>query len=125
MKRIIAFQGIPCAVYTTEKTVVAPGGPDLDPETVVYAAWRWLYHCRPLFRPLTTLCLAFRRDMVRTKSFRMEVSLPARAAELPSSLWLHLQLVLSCDGEWLERVSFSSRPAQRNLPGRMRRVVFH
>ena len=30
MKRIIAFQGIPCAVYTTEKTVVAPGGPDLD-----------------------------------------------------------------------------------------------
>ena len=124
MTRMIEYDGIPCAVYTTEKTAVAPGGPDLPSDTVIYAAWRWLGRCRVLHHPLTALCFAFRRELVRGSSFQMEVSLPARAAELPSSLWLHLQLVLSCDGVWLERVSFSSRPAQRNLPGRMRRVVF-
>ena len=94
---MIEYDHIPCAVYTTEKTEVAPGGPDIPPETVIYAAWRWLGHCRVLYRPFTTLCLAFRRELVRGKSFHMEVSLPARAAGLPVADRLHLLLVLSCD----------------------------
>ena len=120
----IECNGIPCPVFTTEKTGVAPGGPALLPETVLYAAWRWLYRCRPLYRPFTTLCLAFRRGLVRERSLRMEVSLPARAAGLPADGRLHLLLVLSCEGVWLERVVFSPRLVLPGLPGRVRRVVF-
>lgn len=125
MTRMIEYDGIPCAVYTTEKTTVAPGGPDLPSDTVVYAAWRWLVHCRVLFRPLTALCLAFRRELVRGSSFQMEVSLPARAAGLPFKDRLHLLLVLSCNGVWLKQVVFSPRRVLTGLPGHVRRVVFH
>lgn len=125
MTRMIEYEGIACNVYTTFETTVTPGGPDLPAETVVYAAWRWLAHCRVLFRPLTALCLAFRRELVRGKSFRMEVSLPARAASLPSNDRLHLLLVLSCEGVWLNQVVFSPRMVLADLPGHVRRVVFH
>ena len=84
MTRMIEYEGIPCNVYTTSETTVAPGGPDLPNETVIYAAWRWLGHCNVLFHPLTTLCLAFRRGLVRGHTQQIEVSLPARAAHLPS-----------------------------------------
>lgn len=124
MFRMIEYDHIPCAVYTTEKTAVAPGGPDIPPETVIYAAWRWLGHCRVLYRPFTTLCLAFRRELVRGKSFHMEVSLPARAAGLPVADRLHLLLVFSCEGVWLEKVVFSPRTVLTDLPRRVRRVVF-
>ena len=125
MTRMIEYDGIPCAVYTTEKTAVAPGGPDLPSDTVIYAAWRWLARCRVLHHPLTALCFAFRRELVRGSSFQMEVSLPARAAALPSKDRLHLLLVLSCDGVWLKQVVFSSRTVLAGLPGHVRRVAFH
>ena len=124
MFRMIEYDHITCAVYTTEKTEVAPGGPDIPPETVIYAAWRWLGHCRVLYRPFTTLCLAFRRELVRGRSFHMEVSLPARAAGLPVADRLHLLLVFSCEGVWLEKVVFSPRTVLTDLPRRVRRVVF-
>ncbi|HJA25196.1 MAG TPA: hypothetical protein H9795_03955 [Candidatus Fournierella merdigallinarum] len=121
MTRMIEYDGISCAVYTTAKTEVDPGGPDLPPDTVLYAAWRWLYRCRALYRPLTALCLAFRRELVRDSSCRLAVSLPARAAGLPDARRLHLLLVLSREGVWLRRVVFSPR---LTLPGPARRVVF-
>lgn len=125
MTRMIEYEGIFCSVYTTSETTVASGGPDLPAETVVYAAWRWLAHCRVLFHPLTALCLAFRRELVRGSSFQMEVSLPARAAHLPCDDRLHLLLVLSCNGVWLKQVVFSPRRVLTGLPGHVRRVVFH
>lgn len=125
MHRKIEYDGIPCTVYTTEKTEVAPGGPALPADTVIYAAWRWLGRCRVLYRPLTALCFAFRREAVRGSSYHMEVSLPARAAGLPSHDRLHLLLVLSCEGVWLEKVVFSPRTVLAGLPFRVRRVVFH
>lgn len=125
MIRKIEHQGIPCNVYTTSETTVAPGGPDLPKETVVYAAWRWLGRCQVLFHPLTALCLAFRRGLVRGRTQQMEVSLPARAAHLPSNDRLHLLLVLSCEGVWIKQIVFSPRTLLAGLPGRVRRVVFH
>ena len=125
MNRMIECEGIFCSVYTSSETTVAPGGPRLPAETVIYAAWRWLVHCRVLFRPLTALCLAFRRELVRGSSFQMEVSLPARAAHLPSDDRLHLLLVLSCNGVWLKQVVFSPRRVLTGLPGPVRRGVFH
>ena len=125
MTRMIEYEGIPCKVYTTSETTVAPGGPDLPKETVIYAAWRWLGHCNVLFHPLTALCLAFRRGLVRGHTLQMEVSLPARAAHLPSDDRLHLLLVLSCEGVWIKQVVFSPRTLLAGLPGRVRRVVFH
>lgn len=125
MTRTIEHDGIACAVYTTEKTSVAPGGPDLPSDTVLYAAWRWLCRCRVLHHPLTALCFAFRRELVQGSSFQMEVSLPARAAGLPSDDRLHLLLVLSRDGVWLKQAAFSPRTVLAGLPGHVRRVVFH
>lgn len=83
MTRMIEYEGIPCKVYTTSETTVAPGGPDLPKETAIYAAWRWLGHCKVLFHPLTALCLAFRRGLVRGHTLQMEVSLPARLPIFP------------------------------------------
>ena len=77
-----------------------------------------------LHHPLTALCFAFQRELVRGSSFQMEVSLPARAAALPSKDRLHLLLVLSCDGVWLKQVVFSPRRVLAGLPGHVRRVVF-
>ena len=125
MTRMIEYEGIPCKVYTTSETAVAPGGPDLPKETAIYAAWRWLGHCKVHFHPLTALCLAFRRGLVRGHTLQMEVSLPARAAHLPSNDRLHLLLVISCEGVWIKQVVFSPRTLLAGLPGRVRRVVFH
>ena len=125
MTRMIEYEGIPCNVYTTSETTVAPGGPDLPNETVINAAWRCLGHCNGLFHPRTTLCLAFRRGLVRGHTQQIEVSLPARAAHLPSDDRLHLLLVLSCEGVWIKQVVFSPRTLLAGLPGRVRRVVFH
>lgn len=122
MTRMIEYDGISCAVYTTAKTEVDPGGPGLPPDAVLYAAWRWLYRCRVLYRPLTALCLAFRRELVRDSSCPLAVSLPARAAGLPDARRLHLLLVLSRDGVWLRRVVLSPRAV---LAGSARRVIFH
>ena len=87
MTRSIEHDGISCAVYTTAKTEVDPGGPGLPPDTVLYAAWRWLYRCRALYRPLTALCLAFRRKLVRDSSCRLAVS--RRPGPTPFSLSQH------------------------------------
>lgn len=125
MTRKIEYEGIACNVYTTSETTAAPGGPDLPKETVIYAAWRWLGYCKVLFRPLTTLCLAFRRGLVRERTLLMEVSLPARAAHLPSDDRLHLLLVLSCEGVWIKQVVFSPRTLLAGQGGHVRRVVFH
>lgn len=38
MTRMIEYEGIPCKVYTTSETAVAPGGPELPKETAIYAA---------------------------------------------------------------------------------------
>ena len=67
----------------------------------------------------------FRRGLVRGHTQQIEVSLPARAAHLPSDDRLHLLLVLSCEGVWIKQVVFSPRTLLAGLPGRVRRVVFH
>lgn len=125
MTHKIEYRGAACAVFTNSSTVVEPGRQAVPAEVALYAAWRWLYHCNVLHRPLCTLCLAFRRELVRTSSLRMEVSLPASAAGLPGPERLHLLLLLSCEGVYLEKVIFSPRTVLSGLPGRVRRVVFH
>ena len=80
MLQKIEYAGIVCSVFPHKDIQTRTHLPGQDPEVVTYAAWRWLYHCRPLRKPLCVLCLGFRRNTLRRKSMRLVLTLPARAA---------------------------------------------
>lgn len=78
MIKKIEYGNLGCFVSTTEKTVIDTGGLDLDPHVIEYAAWRWLYHCRTLYRPLCLLTLSFRQGRTRRKPFVCSSPSPRR-----------------------------------------------
>lgn len=113
-----------CRITTSDKTILETGGLDLDPRVLEYAAWRWLYRCRPLQGPLCRMSLRFRLGCTRRKSMRLSVTVPAAAAGLPGDGWLHLLLVVS--GQvWIASASCSPSPRPAGISRRIRRVVFH
>lgn len=123
MNKKIEYAGIGCTISTTDKTVVNTGSLSLDPHVVEYAAWRWLYRCRALQKPLCLLSLQFRLGKTRRKSMRISVTLPASAAGLPGG-WLHLLLVVS-SGVTISSVCCSPWPHPTGISRHIRRVVFH
>lgn len=125
MLQKIEQEGIVCSVFTSEETVASTGNPALDPQTVIYAGWRWLCRCRVLRGPFCRLCLGFRLGRFRRKSRRFTVTLPARAARLPGGGYLHLLVRLSADGVLLEAAVHTHRSRPAGLPHRGRPIVFH
>lgn len=123
MIKKIEYGNLGCFVSTTEKTVIDTGGLDLDPHVIEYAAWRWLYHCHPLYRPLCLLTLSFRQGRTRRKSLRLLITLPASAAGLPGKGWLHLMLVIS-SGVCISSVHCSAREQPAGISRHIHRVVF-
>ena len=124
MNKKIEYAGIGCTVFTTDKTTVDTGGLPLDPHVVEYAAWRWLYRCQALKKPLCLLSLQFRLGKTRRKSMRLCVTLPASAAGLPGGGWLHLILVIF-SGVTLAAGGRSDRGQITGIARHIRRVVFH
>lgn len=124
MNKKIEYAGIGCTVSTTDKTTVDTGGLPLDPHVVEYAAWRWLYRCQALKKPLCLLSLQFRLGKTRRKSMRLCVTLPASAAGLSGGGWLHLILVIF-SGVTIASVSRSDRRQITGISRHIRRVVFH
>lgn len=125
MLQKIEQEGIVCSVFTNDKTVASTENPALDPQTVVYAGWRWLCRNRALRKPFCALCLGFRRGRYRRKSLRLAVTLPAQAAQLPGGGYLHLLVRLSSEGAYLEAASHTAQRRPAGLPHRGRRIVFH
>ena len=125
MLQKIEYAGIVCSVFPHKDIQTRTHLPDQDPEVVTYAAWRWLYHCRPLRKPLCVLCLGFRRNTLRRKSMRLALTLPARAAQLTEGGYLHLLVRLSAEGACLEAVQQSAAARPDGLPHRGRSIRFH
>lgn len=125
MLRKIEYNGLVHSISTDKTTRVMPEQAALEEAVTVYAAWRWLCHFRPLYKPFSALCLGFRQGRWKQKSRRLILTLPARAAGLPEDGYLHMLVRLSGDGVRIEAVQRSHTLRTDGLPHRGRRIFFH